>query len=77
MKVLNSMDILIWKMNYQDYWEWVRKISINNYVFCSEQKAPEDFISVWEQKATRTMNKENNFKATEHLFIYKDGKAST
>lgn len=59
------------KMNYDDFWNWVRKISKKNYVFISEQSAPEDFEVIWEQEAVRTMNKENNFKAVEKLFKYK------
>ena len=59
------------KMDYDDFWNWVRKISKKNYVFISEQSAPEDFKVIWEQEAVRTMNKENNFKAVEKLFKYK------
>ena len=60
-------------MNYDHFWDWVREISKYNYVFISEQTAPEDFEVVWEQEVTRTINKENNFKAVEKLFRYKDG----
>lgn len=59
------------QMDYNHFWDWVRKISKNNYVFVSEQNAPEDFEILWEQKVTRTTNKENNFKAVEKLFRYK------
>lgn len=59
------------KMNYDFFWNWVRKISKNNFVFISEQQAPEDFEVIWQQKVTRTINTENNFKAIEKLFKYK------
>ena len=59
------------KMDYNHFWNWVRKISKRNYVFISEQTAPEDFEVIWEQEVTRTTNKENNFKAVEKLFKYK------
>lgn len=59
------------KMDYEHFWNWVRDLSKNNYVFVSEQNAPEDFDVVWEQEVTRTTNKENNFKAVEKLFKYK------
>lgn len=59
------------KMDYTHFWDWVRKISKNNIVYISEQAAPDDFEVVWEQQVTRTMNKENNFKAVEKLFKYK------
>ena len=61
------------KMNYDHFWDWVREISKNNYVFISEQNAPDDFDVIWEQEVKRTTNKENNFKAVEKLFQYKDG----
>ena len=58
------------KMDYDRFWDWVRKISKNNFVFISEQQAPEDFKIVWEMDVKRTTNKTNNFKATEKLFTY-------
>lgn len=61
------------KMNYTHFWNWVRELSKDNYVFISEQSAPEDFEVIWQQDVKRTTNKENNFKATEKLFRYKDG----
>lgn len=59
------------KMDYDKFWEWVRKISENNYVFTSEQVAPDDFHPVWEMNVTRTMNKGKRFNATEKLFVKK------
>lgn len=59
------------RMDYVHFWNWVREISKDNYVFISEQSAPEDFESVWTLEVKRTTNKENNFKATEHLFKLK------
>lgn len=57
------------KMDYQHFWNWVRNMSKNNFVFVSEQTAPEDFKAIWTQEVKRTTNKENNFKAVEHLFV--------
>jgi site-specific DNA-adenine methylase len=59
------------QMDYTHFWDWVRELSKDNYVFISEQSAPDDFEVVWEQEVTRTTNKENNFKAVEKLFKYK------
>lgn len=59
------------QMDYTHFWNWVRDLSKNNFVFISEQSAPDDFEVVWEQEVTRTTNKENNFKAVEKLFKYK------
>lgn len=61
------------KMNYEHFWQWVRDISKDNYVFTSEQTAPDDFEIIWEQEVKRTTNKTNDFKAVEKLFIRKDG----
>ena len=62
------------KMDYDHFWNWVRDLSKDNYVLVSEQAAPDDFETVWEQKVIRTTNKENNFKAVEKLFKYKGNK---
>lgn len=61
------------KMDYDHFWNWVRELSKDNYVFVSEQSAPDDFEVIWEQEVTRTTNKENNFKAVEKLFRWKEG----
>ena len=60
------------RMDYTHFWNWIRDLSKNNYVFISEQAAPDDFEAIWTQEVKRTTNKENNFKAVENLFIYKD-----
>ena len=60
-------------MDYEYFWNWVRKISKNNYVFISEQNAPEDFKILWQQEVKRTTNKTNDFKAVEKLFTWEDG----
>lgn len=59
------------KMDYDKFWNWVREISKNNYVFISEQVAPDDFEVVWTQQVKRTAGKDNNFKAVEKLFKLK------
>lgn len=59
------------KMDYDRFWNWVRDLSKDNFVFISEQSAPEDFQIIWEQEVKRTTNKENNFKALERLYIIK------
>ena len=61
------------KMDYTRFWNWVREMSKENYVFVSEQVAPDDFEIVWEMEAKRTNGEDNNFKAIERLFRYKDG----
>lgn len=59
------------KMDYDKFWNWVREISKDNYVFVSEQTAPDDFEVIWKQDVKRTAGKDNNFKAVEKLFKLK------
>jgi DNA adenine methylase len=61
-------------IDYEEFWDYMRKISKNNYVFISEQTAPDDFVSIWEKESTRFINTNGRFKVTEHLFVYKYGK---
>lgn len=61
------------KFNSEEFWDYMQQISNNHLVFISEQKAPDDFICIWERPFTRTLdvNKNNQFKVTEKLFIHK------
>lgn len=43
-----------------------------NTVLISEQKAPEDFITVWEKEIDRTMKVKEHFRVTEKLFVWGD-----
>lgn len=63
------------KMDYEYYWDWVRKLSKNNFVFVSEQEIPEDFSIIWEKEVKRTASKKNDYIATEKLAVYKNGLA--
>ena len=56
--------------NHQSYWEWVRKMSKNNIVLCSEYNAPEDFVCIWEKQLTTTLDKNSRSKAIEKLFVH-------
>ena len=61
------------KFNSEEFWEYMREISKEHVVFISEQTAPDDFVSIWEKPFTRTLdvNKNNQFKVTEKLFVHK------
>ena len=50
----------------------MREISKDHLVFISEQTAPSDFVKIWSKPFTRTIdvNKNNQIKATEKLFIH-------
>lgn len=62
------------KFDTNEFWNYMREISKDNKVFISEQNAPDDFECIWEKPFTRTLdrNKNNQFKVTEKLFIYKN-----
>lgn len=60
------------KFNTEEFWQFARELSQNNYVFISEQSAPEDFVTIW------TLDIQHNIRgnmrvATENLFVYKQG----
>lgn len=61
------------KFDSDVFWDYMRDISKKHIVFISEQNAPDDFIPIWERQLTRTLdvNKNNQFKATEKLFVHK------
>ena len=61
------------KFNSEEFWKYMREISKEHIVFISEQTAPDDFVSIWEKPFTRTLdvNKNNQFKVTEKLFVHK------
>lgn len=53
-----------------EFWQIMRDWSQCNTVLISEQRAPEDFIAVWEKKVERTMKAKEHFRATEKLFTW-------
>lgn len=59
--------------NTRAFWLYARETSKNHLMFISEQHAPDDFVSIWSHCITRTLdaNKDNQFTATEHLYIHK------
>lgn len=86
--VLNSHNNLLYcdppyanthKYNYQKFdsetfWQWAREQSENNYVFVSEQAAPNDFQPIWSLDIKHNIR--GNIRiATENLFIYDKGMA--
>ena len=62
------------KFDSSEFWDYMREISKDNIVFISEENAPDDFVSIWEKSFTRTLdvNKENQPKKIEKLFVWKD-----
>lgn len=58
-------------IDYDEYWDWVRKLSKNNIVLCSEYNAPTDFICIYQKTLTTTLDKNSRKKDIEKLFIHK------
>ena len=56
--------------DHKAYWSWVRKMSKDNIVLCSEYQAPEDFECIWTKELTTTLDKSSRSKAVEKLFRY-------
>lgn len=64
------------RFDSEEFWNYMRLIAETGHpLFISELSAPEDFACIWEKPFTRTLdrNKDNQFKSTEKLFIYKGG----
>lgn len=59
--------------DHSDYWNWVREISKDSYVVCSEQQCPDDFEIIWSGKLIRNVSSKNNVLGKEILCIYKEG----
>lgn len=58
-------------IDYDEYWNWVRKLSEDNIVLCSEYNAPDDFVKIYEKTLTTTLDKNSRKKDVEKLFIHK------
>ena len=56
-----------------EFWDYVRKLSETNIVLISEEKAPDDFVSIWHKEQKRMIDNinKNIFTRTENLFIHK------
>ena len=59
------------KFNHLEFWKWCRqKTKEGHQVFISEYNAPADFKCVKEIEYKTILNKNNNYKRIEKLFIY-------
>lgn len=57
--------------DHEEYWNWVREMSKNNIVLCSEYQAPTDFECIWQKQLTTTLDKNSRSNAVEKLFVLK------
>ena len=53
---------------HERYWIWVREVSKNNIVLCSEYNAPKDFECIWNKELITTLDKNSRTKSVEKLF---------
>ena len=55
-----------------EFWDYVRKLSETNIVLISEEKAPDDFVSIWHKEQKRMIDNVNKniFTRTENLFVH-------
>lgn len=60
------------KFDHDEFWEWVRGVSKDNYVFVSEYNAPIDFECIWQTEINTPLTRgDRQEKKTEKLFVYK------
>lgn len=57
------------KFDFEAYYNWLRETSKIVPIFISEQEMPKDFPIIWEKEVKRTAGQDNNFKATEKLYL--------
>lgn len=58
--------------DYDKFWNIMREWSKDNVVLVSEQNAPDDWISIWQQSVSRSIKTKDKSRSVEQLFIYKD-----
>lgn len=56
--------------DHKAYWDWVRKMSKDNIVLCSEYSAPDDFKCIWQKQLVISLDKSSRSKAVEKLFVH-------
>jgi len=64
------------KFDTDEFWEWVRVMSVNNTVLVSSYEAPDDFECVWQiEKRLGLRDSDGNHKVSyEKLFKMKENK---
>lgn len=60
--------------DHDAFWRYMREISQNHIVYISELNAPDDFVCIWQKEVRRILdvNKNNQFKSTEKVFVHKN-----
>lgn len=60
-------------IDYDEFWDWCRMMSKDNYVFISEYSAPDDFECIWQKETTTQLKVHKHEPRVEKLFTYKGG----
>lgn len=60
--------------DFDNFWDYIRQISKDNFVLVSELNAPDDFNCIWTKEVSRSIKATDKSKATEKLFTYNKGK---
>ena len=56
--------------DYDVFWDWVREMSKENFIFVSEYNAPPDFKCIWQKTIKTTLKVEKQEERLEKLFIH-------
>lgn len=58
---------------YDEYYDWVREMSKDNVVLCSEYWMPDDFTCIWQKKVRMSLDKNNSLnERIEKLYIHEN-----
>ena len=61
---------MLFRSDYEEYYNWLRQVGRNNIVLCSEYNMPDDFKCIWQRELTCTLNKDSRSSRIEKLFVY-------
>ena len=56
---------------YEEYYDWVRELSKNNIVLCSEYWMPDDFECIWEKQTTTQIDSNREVGDSKNIRIEK------
>lgn len=57
---------------YEEYYEWIKEMSKDNIILCSEYNMPSEFECVWSKDVRMSLNKNNSKQVkVEKLYTYK------
>ena len=60
--------------NHDEFWQWVKDLSVDNYVLVSEYTSPDDFEKILSKDVTTSLKVVEHENRTEGLFTFIGGK---